>query len=131
MKADPQQHAVAVLSHDPISEETLDWLRSGLLEYLKTKRPLDQCLCINRAEYLRTVRNYYLVKAFSHIDPTESRFRRCLIFAEALKIFQLSWGSYKNLKDPDPSWPALKKTIFMAFKYGKPPATARMLDQIV
>ncbi|MDR2452786.1 MAG: hypothetical protein LBE85_13730 [Candidatus Accumulibacter sp.] len=123
---------------DGLSRETREWL---LYAFLRRKyihgRTLDYWLGLlgpgrrQPATVLAMIqRNRYLWQAVAAIaiDPGQGLYPRCERLAGHVTECQKAWNQgYRNTPAPPEAWPEWKRNLFLAWRQGNVPATARGL----
>lgn len=96
-------------------------------------RPLERHLGLDRLAHRLAVRNHHLRRAYDRMDPALSRRGRRLVLAAEIRRFAAAaWPQLKDLTAPDPSWSALRRELWLAFKVGGAvPATERHIYEII
>lgn len=118
-----------------ISEETREWLQCGLQAHMETADPLERCLGIERASYLRIQRDRHLVEAWRVIDESATPWGRCLLLEQQVARFETTvWRNHQDDDAPDPRWSQLWTSLFYAFHFSRGirmVATAHRIREIV
>jgi hypothetical protein len=73
-------------------------------------------------------RNRFLRQAVDAIalDPTRGLYPRCERLAAHVTECQKAWNqAYREMPEPPAAWPTWKRHLFLAWRCGKLPATAR------
>lgn len=114
-----------------ISKSDREWLRDGLMQYLKNGTSLHTCLGINRHRHLLAVRDAHLVSAWHETNSRNSNSCRSLKLLDEIKKFKQAWPFMEKEK-PDPKWSRLRNELFFAFQaYPTMPTTGRQIGNIL
>lgn len=110
---------------------TAAWLRTGLDRYLSSQdRPtLDAALGLSSngpgkpsaiTRHRKMMRNEYLKKAFTLIDPCLNNTARCDALAGEIRRFEsVIWGRWMDLESPPAGCSELRRILFFAKKCGE------------